>query len=115
MATIRQRVAIKKTIENMRTGGHKSTGQIMRESGYSITTADHPEVLTQSKAFEVAREKIDYARHIRELDQMASTANNEDKDNVLKGKDMLFKLGDKYPALKSKVLGLFQTLDSIEE
>ena len=115
MATLRQKTAIKKTLENIGIRNPKSMGEIMVDSGYSPSMAKNPKELTQSKAWEKAMAGVNFAAHLQELNELASTANNEDKDNVLKGKDMLFKLGDKYPAQKSKVLGLFAGLESIEE
>ena len=46
---------------------------------------------------------------------MASIKNNEDKDNVLKAKDMLFKLGDKYPKGETKIVGIFNKIEAIQE
>ena len=115
MATTKQKIAIKKLSENIRNGSGKSLGAIMLESGYSESSAKTPVILTASKAFEEAKENVDYAKHLKELDFMASFENNEDKDNVLKSKDMLFRLGNKYPTQQTKILGLFQTLDALEE
>ena len=114
MATTKQKIAISKTYENLGKGNTKNIGEIMLESGYSKSVAKNPQNLTQSKAWQEAKAEIDYARHIKELDKMASTKNNTDKYNVLRSKDMLFKLGDLYPAQKSKVLGLFGALEDLE-
>ena len=115
MATIKQKTAIKKTIENLRNNNPKPMGKIMLESGYKPSVAQHPKVLTESKAWVETMKSIDYSKHLRELDEMASTENNQDKDNVLRSKDMLFKLGDKYPASKSKIVGLFEKIGELSE
>ena len=110
MATIKQKTAITKTFENLRNSKLKPMGEVMLESGYKRSVAEHPKILTESKAWKIAMAEIDYAKHLRQLDEMADTKNNQDKDNVLRSKKMLFDLGDKFPAQKTKIGGLFETI-----
>ncbi len=118
MATLKQRKAITKTIENYRNQTIKPMGQVMVESGYSEVTATHPKVLTNSKAFktfEQAIKDINWAKHIRQLEELADTDKNTDKDNVLKAKDMLIKAGDKWPKDTSKYISMFTKIEAIED
>lgn len=89
-------------------------GKIMLESGYKLSVAKHPDILTKSKAWQEALKDIDFSKHLVELDKIASIEYNQDKDNVLKAKDMLFKLGDKFPAGKLKI-GAFEERDKVLE
>lgn len=114
MATLKQKTAIKKTYENIRNKTLQPMGEVMLESGYKLSVSKHPDILTKSKAWLEALKEIDFNKHLRELDQMASIENNQDKDNVLKAKDMLFKIGDKFPAGKVKI-GAFEDRDKILE
>ena len=88
---------------------------VMVEAGYKETVAQHPKLLTQSQAWQKAMVGIDFPRHLDELDDLASTKKNTDKDNCLKATDMLFKLGDKFPPQKSKIMGLFDTISNLED
>ena len=115
MATLKQQTAIKKTLENLGKNQIKPLGKVMIESGYKKSVAKNPKILTKSKAWEEVLKEVDYNKHVRELDELASIKNNEDKDNVLKAKKMLFDLGDKFPAQKSKVMGLFQAIDDLKD
>ena len=108
--TRKQATAIKIMLEE---GG--SVGNAMRKAGYAPATAKNPSHLTNSQAWKQAIKEIDYAKQIRQVEQMADINLNEDKDNVLKSKDMLFRLGDIYPATKSKIIGLFDKIGDVLE
>ena len=105
--TTKQKLVLSKHLENIRTGNIQPIGKLMREAGYSKSVSEHPKLLTTSQAWTNAINGIDYPRHLQELDELASTKKNSDKDNVLKSKDMLFKLGDKYPKEGTKIVSLF--------
>ncbi len=111
MATIKQAKAITKTLENIGNNNPQPTGQVMLESGYKKSVAKNPKILTDSNAWKEAMNSIDYGKHLRQLDELADTKKNTDKDNVLKSKKMLFDLGDKFPQRDSKLVGLFQNIN----
>ena len=52
MSTENQKKAVKKTIENLRTGDKIDMGDILRESGYSEAVATRPKVVTESKGWQ---------------------------------------------------------------
>jgi len=110
MATIKQAQAISKTSENLRNNTPQPTGKVMRESGYSKSSSEKPKILTESNAWKEAMSSIDYAKHLRQLSELADTRHNTDKDNVLRSKKMLFDLGDKFPQKESKLVGLFKDI-----
>ena len=110
MPTLKQKKAITKTCENLRNNSIQPMGKVMRESGYSKATSKHPKILTESQAWKEAMAEIDYAKQLRQLEEMADSESNTDKDNVLRSKKMLFDLGDKFPQKESKLVGLFQDL-----
>ena len=82
-------------------------GKVMLESGYKESVSKHPKILTESIAWKEAMAQIDYAKHLNQLDEMADTKKNTDKDNALRSKKMLFDLGDKFPQRDSKLAGMF--------
>lgn len=55
MATARQRLALKKIVEN-----RGNISKSMREAGYPETTAKNPKNLTESKGFKSLVEKMDF-------------------------------------------------------
>lgn len=112
--TLRQAKAIRLTCENLQKNKPINMGKIMRESGYSDSVSKHPEILTKSKSWEDAMKGIDWAKHLLQLEELADTEFNQDKDNVLKSKQMLFNLGDKFPANKTKIVGLFDKIQELE-
>ena len=63
MATLRQRRAVKKIVEN-----HGNISKSMREVGYPETTAKNPKNLTESKGFKEAA--FDYMKELEEQKQM---------------------------------------------
>ena len=90
-------------------------GQIMIEAGFSPTTAERPQDLTKSKGWEELKALyLDDEVAVKTLHELAQST-NEDKDNRFKSSVEILKLRDRYPAQKSKVMGLFAGLDSIEE
>jgi NAD-specific glutamate dehydrogenase len=107
MATLKQKTAIKKTINNIKNKTLQPMGQVMLEAGYKESVSKKPQILTNSNAWKEAMASIDYAEQLRQLEEMADISKNKDKDNALRSKKMLFDLGDKFPRKESKLLGLF--------
>lgn len=115
MATQRQKTVIKKVLKARATGEPISVSKIMKESGYPASTAHNPQMLTTSKAWQKSLAEIDYDKQLKQVEQLGDTELNSDKDNALKAKDMLFKLGDKYPKGETKIIGIFNKIEQISE
>lgn len=114
--TLRQRTAIKNATEAIKNGYKVSVKDIMLKSGYSEATAKNPaKNLTSKTAWIKAMEGIDYAKQLKQVEELGDISLNTDKDNALKAKDMLFKLGDKYPKGETKIIGIFNKIESIQE
>jgi hypothetical protein len=115
MPTVKQKLAmrkVKKTIEN---GLPVNMGKIMQEVGYSKATSTQPQVLTESKSWIETMKEIDYGLQLKQVEELGDIRLNSDKDNALKAKDMLFKLGDKYPKGETKIIGIFNKIDAISD
>lgn len=115
MATIKQKQAIKKIKENIGKGKSVSVSSIMRDVGYSDSMAKNPQVLTTSKAWLETMKDINWGKQLKQVEELGDTELNSDKDNALKAKDMLFKLGDKYPKGETKIIGIFNKIEQISE
>lgn len=90
MATIRQKLAIKKIVEN---GGNAR--QAMKKAGYSPAMYNNPKRLTESKAFKENLGLLDDTRYLKELDKLAMA--QDDKRAKLQAIDAIFKLKGRYP------------------
>jgi len=115
MATARQQRAITKTLEKLGKKQPINMGEIMLESGYTKSMAKNPQVLTTSKAWNETMKGINWGKQLAQVEQMGDIELNEDKDNCLKAKDMLFKLGDKYPKGETKIIGIFNKIEQISD
>jgi hypothetical protein len=115
MRTEKQQKAIKLVKEKIKRNETINMGQIMVQSGYSPAVARNPKVLTESKTWEETMKSIDFGNHLRQVSDLADTRLNKDKDNALKAKDMLFKLGNKYPDKITTAVSLFQKIEKISE
>jgi hypothetical protein len=115
MATTKQRKAIAKTIERLGNNQPVIMGEVMLEAGYSKAMANNPQQLTTSKAWNETMKGIDWGKQLRQVEEMGDSELNEDKDNCLKAKDMLFKIGDKYPKGETKIIGIFNKIEAISD
>lgn len=102
MATIKQKQAIKKIIEN-----RGNVSKTMKEVGYSEATAKNPKNLTNSKGWKQLLSQIDDQVI---LDKIYEILVQEDKRSSLAAADMLLKLKDKYPQKATKLEGLFKSM-----
>ncbi|MCK9370846.1 hypothetical protein M0R04_13130 [Candidatus Dojkabacteria bacterium] len=115
MSTQRQRQAIAKVKKTIEKGGVVNMGKIMQEVGYSKATSTQPQVLTESKSWIETFKNVDWGLQLKQVEDLGDTRLNTDKDNALKAKDMLFKLGDKYPKGETKIIGIFNKIDAISD
>lgn len=102
-------------IEKIRRKEPVNMRAVMLEAGFKPSTVRNPKNLTGSQGWEeLKRIYLDDELALKTLGEL-SAPENEDKDNRLKASIEILKLNDRYPAQKSKVVGLFQSLESIEE
>ena len=102
------------TLQNVRNGKAPAIKKTMLKHGYTESSADTLKVTHTKTWIELKRVYLKDEKALKTFDDLADDT-NEDKDNRLKASIEIMKLNDRYPAQKSKVLGLFQTLESIEE
>ena len=98
----------------VRSGKTPNVQRSMIRHGYSVSSARANKV-TQSKTW--VNLKAKYLKDDIALQTFNDLAQrtNDDKDNRLRASIEIMKLNDRYPAQTTKVLGLFQTLETIEE
>lgn len=126
MATIRQKMAIKKLLEN-----HGSVSRAMREVGYSPNTAKNPRDLTESKAWEELMEKhlpdnllvkkhkelLTIPKKVRQFNKGDLMSEYEELDSqaISKGLDMAYKLKGKYKPEKRDVNAVVSIAEVLDE
>ena len=108
MATIKQKKAAKKTIEN-----YGNVSKSMREVGYSKNTAKNPKVLTESNGWkelmkEYIPDKLLAEKHKELLNKKIK--GELDPNAVGKGLDMGYKLKGKYTPEKVEHSGEIATI-----
>ncbi len=107
MPTIKQEKAFKTVVEN---GGNVS--RAMLSVGYSPATANTPQKLTESKGWQELLAQVD-DKVI--LDKVYDILLSSDKRASLSAADTLLKLKDRYPANKSKFIGVFENLKALRD
>jgi hypothetical protein len=114
MPTELQKKAFKRKMEVVKENKPVYMGRIMREVGFSEQTSRIPKVLTGSLGWKELQAKYaDDEKALLTLNELADPM-NDDKDNRLKASIEILKLNDRYPANKSKIIGLFDKLGSLE-
>ncbi len=110
--TIRQKTTFDELLKAIQSGQPFSWKAVMTKGGYSKNTAVCPEYnLVSKEGFQQLLSKIDDAAI---LAKVYTIIFGEDSRSSLNAADMIFKLKDRFPAQKSKVVGLFDTLSSLE-
>lgn len=112
MATLKQKTAFKKVLENIENKNPKTAGQILVESGYDKLTAKHPSQVLDSKGFQKLLSKINDDVILSKFYEIL--CDNDKRASIQAGIELL-KLKDRYPANKSKIIGLFDTLSGLED
>jgi hypothetical protein len=114
--TLKQSKAIIEAKKAIASGKGLNMREIMLKADYTPASAKNPELnLTSKKAWQEAMAEIDWHKQIKQVEDLGDTEINSDKDNALKAKDMLFKLGDKYPKGETKIIGIFNKIEQISE
>lgn len=118
--TVKQKLAFEELMKAVAAGKQFDMKSIMLKAGYSLATAQHPDLNLTSK--ENWQDMLNKVRTQPLMDTLNSIANDRDKDGSVKDKDAaikaikeIFTLKDLYPATKSKIIGLFDKITSLEE
>jgi hypothetical protein len=101
MATIKQRKAVKKFVENLGESSPKSAGKILKEAGYSEVQAKNPAQVLDSKGFQAVLNT--YIKEDDVIEKFKDHINCNDRRVSLQAIVEYFKLANKYPAKKVKV------------
>ena len=102
------------TLKTVSNGGKPNIEKNMLKHGYSMTSARSHKVVSTKTWEQLKRKYLRDELALQTFNDLAQSS-NDDKDNRLKASVEIMKLNDRYPAQRSKVLGLFSTLDSLEE
>lgn len=111
MVTIKQKTAFKKMLENMNQGNPETMGQVLVSAGYK-KISKQPSRILDSKGFQELLSQIDDQEI---LNRFTEIVRDEDKRASIQAGIELLKLKDRYPATKSKIVGLFDKLSDLEE
>ena len=113
MSTLKQKKAFRKTIENLASDNPKTKKQILAESGYPNNTQIKPSQVYNSKYFQEKLAQLDDTLIIEKWYQWANS--DTDRRAALEAGDKIMKLKDRYPARKTKISALFETISYLEE
>lgn len=118
-ATLKQKAAFNNTLEAVKTGKDVSLNKIMLKSGFSEATAKNPEKNLLSK--QGWQDMLAQINDQEILNVFYKIMRDEDESGMIKDKDAAIKaakelatLKDLYPATKSKIVGLFEKISSLE-
>ncbi len=118
--TIKQKAAFQAMLEAIKNGKDVEMKSIMLKAGYSLATAEHPDLnLTSKDSWQQMLNRVDNQQLV---DVLNSIANDKDENGRIKDKDAaikaikeVFTLKDLYPAQKNKIIGLFEKINTLEE
>ena len=111
--TIRQQNTFDVLLKAIREGKPFHWKAVMIQGGYSKNTAVCPVYnLLNREGFQKLLLRIDDAPILAKIYEIIF---GEDKRSSLTAADMIMKLKDRYPAQKSKIVGLFETIKGLEE
>jgi hypothetical protein len=118
--TIKQKQAFEEMLKAVKTGKDVNLKAIMIKSGYTEATAEQPaKNLTSKPQWQQLLNTIDNEAILNTFYQIMlardEDGNVKDKDAAIKAAKELATLKDLYPASKSKIIGLFDKIDSISE
>lgn len=111
MATLKQKTAFKKMLDNVSQGNPETMGQILTKSGYKKISSQPIRIL-DSKGFQELLAQIDDDEILK---RFYGILRDDDKRASLQAGIELLKLKDRYPVQKSKIIGLFDKLGEIED
>lgn len=110
--TIKQKAAFSQMLEAIKTGKDVELKKIMIKAGFSELTARNPETnLLSKESFQQLLNQIDDSEILNKFREILKA---EDKRASIAAGVELLKLKDRYPAQKSKIIGLFESLSNLE-
>lgn len=112
MPTALQEKAFKLKVEQAKSGERKPMGQIMKEAGYAESTSRQPDQLTKSKSWQEMLSAIDEQPVIDAI--VKDCFDKKDKRNAFNNRQLLMRLKDRFPKDKTKLIGIFDSLSSLE-
>ena len=113
MPTVLQERVFNRFLETKKQHKAVPIGRLMIEEGAGKEYARKPFEITTSKGWQELLARYDDEPVMEAIYRDA--LDKKDKRNATANRDIYLKLKDRYPAQKSKVLGLFGGLDELEE
>jgi len=104
MATLKQRTAFKKILENTEKGNPKTAGELLLESGYSKDTAIKPCQVIESKGFQGLLAEIDDKVILKRFQEIL--VDSDKRASIQAGVELL-KLKNRYPEKSNVGIALF--------
>ena len=112
MPILKQKTTFKDTIENIQQKNPLTKKELLVKNGYATTVAQKPSLVFNSKYFKTRLAKIDDTKILDKWYEWALS--EEDRRVSVQCGEQIMKLKDRYPASKSKVIGLFETIDDLK-
>jgi hypothetical protein len=110
--TPRQELTFSAMMKAIEAGEGFSLQELMTNNGYAPATAHNPgKNLVRKEGWQQLMSQIDDGVILAKIYEVLL---DKDKDGSLKAADMLLKLKDRYPAQKSKIVGLFDKISALE-
>lgn len=100
------------SLKNVRDGKKPNISGNMRKQGYSESSSKALKV-KETKTWKELLNKIDDSKVLNMLDEIVEDKSDK-RARIEAGKEIM-KLKDRYPRDKSKLVGLYERLDDIEE
>jgi hypothetical protein len=111
MATLKQKAVFSATVKNLKQKNPLNKKELLLSEGYSVSVADKPSLVFDSKYFQERLAAIDDTKILEKWYEWA-TDETDRRVSVQCGENIM-KLKDRYPKQKSKMIGLFETIDEI--
>ena len=113
MPTELQKKAINIKLQKIKEHKPTKMGEIMIEAGYSEKSAEYPKRLTESKGWKYLLEL--YLPDERLIETHSELLNSKDQRVKMEALKEGYKVKEKYPEQKTKILGLFENIITKEE
>ena len=111
MATIKQKTAFKKMLENVRNSNPQTMGQVLVNSGYK-EISKQPSRIINSQGFQELLAQIDDNEI---LNKFREILRSEDKRSALASGIELLKLKGRYPKEETKFTSLFTSIKAVSK
>ncbi len=111
MVTARQKKVIDIILENQNSGQVMTLGEILLKAGYSKSISERPQSVFESLNFKEYLNTIDDRPIIKKWMQWALS--DKDRRVALEAGREILKLKDRYPDVRTKVVGLFANIGEL--